>query len=232
MAVLDSRPAARTTTARRGPAARGFGARHGDLAVILGLRIDRPIPVPLVAVRPGRVPALGSGDTLVLAEGALLRRTSIGPRTAGELLGPGDVLSAGAGEPAPFAVELRALTRVSLAVVDPRRAVFADPRLGTAFLAALDRAQQERSVQHVLTQSTRLEERMALAVPPIVDRWGVVTQDGIVLPAFLSHTVWAALLGVRRPSFTTAAARLADDGVLCRLEDGRWRLGVSPDELG
>ena len=59
-------------------------------------------------------------------------------------------------------------------------------------------------------------------LPPLADRWGVMSAAGVLLPAFLTHSVLAAMLGVRRPSFTTAAHRLAETGAVQRQDDGRW----------
>jgi hypothetical protein len=51
-----------------------------------------------------------------------------------------------------------------------------------------------------------------------------VTTEGIALPAFLTHSVLAPIVGARRPSVTTALKRLTESGAVRRDADSRWIL--------
>jgi hypothetical protein len=76
--------------------------------------------------------------------------------------------------------------------------------------------------QLVLAQWSSADDRLVATFRILADRWGVVTPDGIALPAFLTHSVLAPLVGARRPSVTTALKRLTASGAVRRGADGRW----------
>jgi hypothetical protein len=85
-------------------------------------------------------------------------------------------------------------------------------------------------LQLAIGQLSTIEERLEVLIPRLADRWGVVTAHGVVLPAFFSHTLLSALVGVRRPSLTTALASLTDPSLLRRLPDRRWLVAGSARE--
>jgi CRP-like cAMP-binding protein len=210
-------------------------ARPVDVAEVLGIEIAGP-PARVLAMPHGRwsPPPLGAGGTgrppLLIVEGALLHCVTLRGREGADLLGPGDLVpeDTAAG---PFSARHRVLLSGRVAVLDDRvmAAVAADPRLAVALADTALRRAGALAAQVVLAQLVAIDDRLRVLLPSLAERWGRVTADGIVLPAFLSHTVLSALVGARRPSLTAAVARLVDDGTVRRLPDRRWLL---PGGLG
>lgn len=197
----------------------------------LGLAFSLREPVGITA-RPVTLGPGPSGDgklsrlehPALLLDGVILRMVGLRQRTSAALHGSGDILPAGAGEPEPFAAGARILRPTRLIVLDPRTMMAATsvPALVQRITETIERQSTTLALQAILVQLTSIEERLELVLPELADRWGTVTSDGVVLPSFLSHTVLAALVGVRRPSLTTALAELSDPGLLRRLADRRW----------
>jgi len=125
-----------------------------------------------------------------------------------------------------FETRFRALTPCRFAVLDDRvRAVAAtQPELASALVAGAVRRAGTLAGQVVLAQLVAIDDRLRILFPSLAERWGRVTAEGVVLPAFLSHTVLSALVGARRPSLTAAVGRLVHEGVVRRLPDRRWLL--------
>ncbi len=198
-----------------------------DVAPLLGVR--RPVPVPVELVdRGGQVEP--AGGTCLVVRGAVLSRFLVGSRAAAQLLGPGDLLIADHDTAAgPIRCESRALVLSLVTAVDAGALVCQHPAAVSAMVGACTGALQALAEQHVVSQLVDLETRVASLLPRLAERWGVVSPHGILLPAFFTHAVLADLLGVRRPSFTTAAARLSAEGLLRRRRDGRWCLGSGLD---
>lgn len=162
----------------------------------------------------------------ILLGGVLLRSVMLGRRESAALHGVGDLLAPAASEAEPFSVAVRALAPCRLAVLDQ----------GTLAQAATDPAVLERlmergarqsdmlRLQSVLVQLASIEDRLEILLPQLSDRWGTVNGDGVMLPAFFTHSVLAALIGARRPSLTTAMGEMVRTGRLRRLDDRRWLL--------
>lgn len=190
----------------------------GPAARVVAVRAGRWDPWRDSRVRAGSLP-------LVLVDGALLRTVSLRGREGADLLGPGDLVRVDADE-GVFEARFRALTGCRFALLDDRvrAAAAADPALAAALVrAAVDRA-GVLSGQVVLAQIVAIDDRLRILFPSLAERWGRMTGDGIVLPAFFSHTVLSALVGARRPSLTAAVARLVDEDLVRRLPDRRWLL--------
>ena len=168
------------------------------------------------------------GIGFLVLDGALIRCVSAAHRTSGELLGPGDLLrpDSDVTDELPFGSYWRAISDVRVALLDARfarNAAFVPEALGALVASALRRT-DALSRQLVIVQSQAVENRILVTLDYLADRWGVVTGEGVVLPAFLSHGTLALLLGALRPSVTSAMVRLAAAGVVLRREDGRWLL--------
>jgi CRP-like cAMP-binding protein len=206
-----------------------------ELGAVLGLDGDTRAAIPGMAVPrgiPGTSRLAACGHSMVVADGVLMRTVTLGRRTSAALHGPGDIVPGGQREPTPFHDRLRALTPARLAVLDDQAmaTVAAQPELAAALTARMSRHNDELVLQTLLTQLVSIEERLGVLLPHLAERWGAVGPEGVLLPAFLSHTVLAALVGVRRPSLTTAIASLADRGLFMRLPDRRWL--VAPELAG
>ena len=62
----------------------------------------------------------------------------------------------------------------------------------------------------------------------LAERWGRVSRNGVILPLRFSHEFLAKLVGVRRPSVTSAISRLRHEGIVERRPDGSWLLHGPP----
>jgi CRP-like cAMP-binding protein len=190
-----------------------------------------------ILVRKGRWEARADerlvehGIGFLVLDGALVRCVKAAHRTSGELLGPGDLVRPDydTGEDS-FVTYWRAISDVRLAVLDARfaRAAALVPETLPALISSVTRRTGAVSRQLVIVQSQAVEQRILVTLRYLAERWGVMTRDGLVLPAFLSHGTLSLLLGARRPSVTSAMVRLSARGMVERREDGRW---VLPPEL-
>ena len=202
-----------------------------DLATALGLREPTGIFAAVRTVPVGLAGASAlcalSGPVLI-ARGVVMRTVTIGRREATLLHGPGDILAPVDAEPSPFRARSRALAEASVAVLsqDVMRQAAKVPEVAARIAAGVHAQADELSVQALLTQLPSVTARLEVLLPRLAERHGTVCADGVLLPAFLSHTVLAALVGVRRPSFTTALGELTRATTLLRLDDGRWMVGA------
>ena len=99
----------------------------------------------------------------------------------------------------------------------------------------LDRyaAQSARTSVHLaICHTVGLDKRLETMLWYLAGRWGRVSSDGVILPLRLSHEFLAKLVGVRRPSITSAVTRLRQEGNIERRPDGSWLLhGGAPTEV-
>jgi CRP-like cAMP-binding protein len=213
--LIDTLPGERLDVVRRGLRARTLRIRRGRWAA--------DVDADLVE----------DGIGFLIAEGAVMRCVSAAHRTAGELLGPGDLLrpAQDPGEP-PFASYWRAVVDTRVAVLDARfaRAASAVPEVTGALVASVTRRAGTVGRQLVIVQSQSVEVRIVATLRHLAERWGIMTGEGIVLPEFLSHSTLALLLGARRPSVTSAMVRLAARGAVRRRADGRWLLPAGAED--
>lgn len=206
-----------------------LGSADVDLAIALGLHAASGVRTRRVIVGSGAASGerlAAFGDPVVVVAGVVMRTVRLGRRESALLHGPGDVMAPGNCEPKPFRVFSRALEPAAVAVLDQDTLTAAAevPVLARHLTDVVTREADAIGLQSVLTQLGTVPDRLRMLLPQLCDRWGSVTAEGVVLPAFLSHTVLAALIGVRRPSFTTALSELTDTGELRRLDDRRWLL--------
>ncbi|MEA2126854.1 MAG: family transcriptional regulator, cyclic receptor protein [Solirubrobacteraceae bacterium] len=198
-----------------------------DLAPDRGDHARRAVHTPTLGVRRGAWDAADDARAhgshgFVIVSGAVLRRVVAGHREGAELLGPGDLI-----QPATESeddVTWRAVTDVVLGALTPRVLAQAGavPELLSALLISAVARTNAVARQLVLAQWSSADDRLLATFRILADRWGVVTPDGIALPAFLTHSVLAPLVGARRPSVTTALKRLTASGAVRRGADGRW----------
>jgi CRP/FNR family transcriptional regulator, cyclic AMP receptor protein len=204
-----------------------------DVGEVLGLSTPGPaartMTVRTGAWNPARDERVLNGELpLLMVDGAMQRTVCLRTREGSDLLGPGDLLHLDLDD-GVFDTRFRALTPCRFAILDDRvRAVAAaQPELSSALIEAAIRRAGMLAAQVVLAQIVAIDDRLRILFPSLAERWGRVTADGVVLPAFLSHTVLSALVGARRPSLTAAVGRLVDEGTVRRLPDRRWLL--APD---
>ena len=70
------------------------------------------------------------------------------------------------------------------------------------------------TVQLVICQLPRVEDRVLAVLWLLAESWGHVTPAGVRLPLALTHETLGALIGARRPTVTLALRKLTDDGTL------------------
>ena len=175
---------------------------------------------------------------LLVLEGLVLRRVTLGERKGAELLGAGDLLQPWVRQMPYDTLDAEpgweVLEPARLAILDRRFAARVSPwpEIAAALVArVMDRARM-LAFQHVASHIPGLEGRLLALMWAFADRWGRVTPEGVVIPLPLTHATLAELVGASRPSVSTTVARLAREGVLTRTPGG-WLLDRSaPNDRG
>ena len=174
----------------------------------------------------------GAFDFLV-ADGIVLKQTTLAGRAALELLGPGDVLA-----PQLTAVrqlESRAVSRylahgpVSLAAIDDhfRLAARRWPALADFLHDRLGRQTHRASMHLAMLHLPRVEDRIIALFADLAERFGHMTAEGAVIDLPLGHELIGGLVASRRPTVTLALNRLASDGLIERTGVNRWQVARS-----
>jgi CRP/FNR family cyclic AMP-dependent transcriptional regulator len=176
------------------------------------------------------------GFGLLVLDGMLARRVTLGRFDCTELLGQGDLL-----RPWTFASANAASveSKVTWNVVEPVRLATLDRRFALAVApwpeisaALMDRIVQRArwlAFQLAVCHVVRVDTRLLLMFWHFADRWGRMTKEGARVNLPVTHSVLASVVGARRPSVTTALGRLQEEGLIERLPDGAWLLhGSAP----
>jgi CRP/FNR family transcriptional regulator, cyclic AMP receptor protein len=184
----------------------------------------------------GDVFTLRHGFGLLMLDGVIVRR--IGPRRRGgaELLGPGDLMrpwdaDADAGTLTSLPTTWRVIEPARLAVLDQRFAarVAAYPEIAARLMQrGLERARAVL-VQMAIAHHARIDDRLALALWHLADRWGRVTPNGVAISLRLTHELLADLVAAQRPSVTLSLQHLERDGRIARRDSSIFLLGDPPD---
>lgn len=210
-----------------------------DLSVALGpddLRVarcavrtlHRLIPEgPWAGVRAETPEAL----VAVVLDGFLLRCSTVSGRTAGEVLGPGDVIvpcASAAEDLRTTLVSWSALSACGLAILDATamRRAGRWPEIVTELLRRAGARASRLAREDAIRRTPRIEERLLALLAELAGRWGRVTPGGIVLDVPLTHEVLSQLAGAQRPTVTTALKALRRRGILSRRPDRRWVLAA------
>lgn len=169
----------------------------------------------------------------LILEGFVSHRTTVGNQESMELLGPGDVLR-------PW-VELEQLSvpsqpywhvesRAQLAVLDAgfSERVTAWPHIASALMDRLAARTRALGVNLAISAANRADTRLLYALWYCADRWGRVTHDGVVVELPLTHELFGHLVGVERPSVTTAVGQLERQGKVRRPGRHMWLLLGGP----
>jgi hypothetical protein len=168
-----------------------------------------------------RAPAPEAGAIgLLVLDGVLGLRTAIEGRTTLELVGRGDLLQ-------PWVqldpvvtivpdVDWRIFEPARVCLLDRRFAQAAAewPELTAALMHRLVVRTRRLCYQLAVNTSPRAEDRIVFALWALADRWGRVTDDGVVLRLNLNHEQIAELVSAQRPSVSSALSRLREDGRL------------------
>jgi CRP/FNR family cyclic AMP-dependent transcriptional regulator len=173
------------------------------------------------------------GHGLLVLDGLLVRRLGFGDRWAAELLGPGDLLRPlehdGDEATLPFEATWGVLIDLRLAVLDRRwsyrMAPF--PDVGIRLTARAMLRARRLANTFAIAQQSRLDARLHLLLWELADRYGRMHPDGVHLDLPLTHELLSHIAAARRPSVTSALARLADSGLAERSDTG-WLLRGDP----
>src|SRR4051794_4312343 len=175
------------------------------------------------------------GYGLLVLDGMLARRVTLGRFDCTELLGQGDLLrpwtfTSAATASIPSNVTWNVVEPVRLAVLDRRfgLAVAPWPELSAALMDRMVQRARWLAFQLAVCHVVRVDTRLLLMMWHFADRWGRMTSDGARVRLPVTHTVLASVVGARRPSVTTSLGRLQDEGLIERLGDGEWLLHGEP----
>lgn len=197
-------------------------------------RARSAVTVPLLMLPEGRFdPASAMAGGVrpfagLILSGLVAREITVGGQATLRLLGPGDIVHA-----APLEAGLLQPEQSFTATVPTRLAVLDDhflqavrhwPRLLTALVERAGEQLASALIQLSISQQPRVEDRLVALFKLLGERWGVVAENGLIVPLVLTHEALGRLVGARRPTVTLAVKSLAASGRLVRREDGAWLL--------
>jgi len=204
-----------------------LGAAHVQLQVEVHRLAAGPLSATMAEASPEHV-------GLLLLEGVVSREVVVSDTVSTELLGPGDVVRPWTmhGDNQMLQLEIRwnALTESRVAVLDRRFAgrLTQWPEVNSVLIDRLNERAQRLAVTQAISQLNRVDRRILALFWHLADRWGRVTPDGVLVPLTLSHRMLGQLVGARRPTVSTAVAKLAERGDLCRRDNGTWIVKGEP----
>lgn len=174
---------------------------------------------------------------LYVLDGLMLRRVTVGRRSACELFGPGDVArpwdADGEYDPLPISLDWLVVRPTRLAVLDTAFAlrVARWPQITAHLLGRIAQRARNLALAQAVTHLPRTHPRLLMLFWILADRWGTVSGEGVRVNLPLTHETLAMLVGSRRPTVTIALQRLARAGLLIRESNNRWLLTTRAIEL-
>lgn len=166
-------------------------------------------------------------------DGLVMSSLRVGEQTGIHLLGPGDLLVHRSELWPEWLADLdfRTAAPVSIGLLgnDLLAAVYRWPRVLQGLYGSIGDQLQRLTVQLVICQLSRVEDRLMAMLWLLADSWGHVTSGGVRLPLALTHETLGALVGARRPTVTLALRKLTDEGALVPQDHG-WLLVAPPPE--
>ncbi len=198
--------------------------------------------LPVVRVHPGLCDVAACAKAAeaqgllgaVVIDGLLIGEMWLAGHAAAQIYGPGEVLRLDHEAHGSLATEHTLHTPVltSLALLDHRflAAMRRWPRLAADFFTQAMR-QVDRAREHqVISQLTRVEDRLLALFWDLANRWGRVGVDGVSIALPLTHETIGRMVGARRPTVTLGLRALARQGLL-RREDRAWLLATESLQL-
>jgi CRP/FNR family transcriptional regulator, cyclic AMP receptor protein len=211
------------------------GLSGGALDLARELVVAPVQPLDKGAWRPSRPSRPGRHLGFLLIEGVLFRRIQVAGREGAELLGPGDLLrpwqpprSWEAGMPASWTV----VEAGALAVLDERvtGAIGRWPELVAAVVGRAVERPRALAVTLGIGQMPGAELRVLALLWHLAERFGHRDGDGWVVPIQLTHQMLGGLVRTQRPTVSSALAKLAQEGLIARRDDGWWAVRGDPPE--
>jgi CRP/FNR family cyclic AMP-dependent transcriptional regulator len=204
--------------------------------------VRRTLLLPVVRVAPGycdvkACAAAGEAQGVfgvVVIDGLLIGEMWLAGQAAAQIYGPGDVLRLDDEVHGSLATARALHTPVvtSLALLDRRflAAMGRWPRLAADFFTQSMR-QIERAREHqVISQLTRVEDRLLALFWGLANRWGRVGREGVSIAVPLTHEIIGRMVGARRPTVTLGLRTLARQRLLWR-EGQTWLLATDSLQL-
>jgi CRP-like cAMP-binding protein len=188
------------------------------------------------AWKPEPLPqSLRAGLGLLVLDGAVVRRIGYRRRGGAELLGPGDIVrpwdsDGESGSLTALPTSWKVIEPLRLAVLDQRFAarIAPYPEISARIVArATDRA-KAILVQMAIAHHARIDDRLALVLWHVAERWGRVTPGGVALTLRMTHELLADLVAAQRPSVTLSLQHLERDGRIERRDGAIYLLGDPP----
>lgn len=184
-------------------------------------------------VGPGNFDGAGALGVMLI-QGVLARKVTVGERTCAELLGPGDVtqpwLQAGPDASICTEVNWQIVQDLQVAILDHAFAVRVArwPEISAAIARRLTLRVHWLAFHLSVCHVRRVDDRLLLVMWHFADRWGKVTPEGVEIPLPLTHQLLALVVGAHRPSVSLALGNLTDAGRIERRSRSRWLLHGSP----
>jgi hypothetical protein len=185
---------------------------------------------------PDGNPTVGPLDYgLLILDGLVLCRCTVGKRVSAELLGVGDILNPVQSAAAPHAsVE----SELSWHVLEPARVALIDADLmaRVAMFRGIAAKLHARSLWRVrsfafrlaIAQLPQLTTRVQLLLWHLADRWGYRRADDVVIPFRISQRVIAECVSAQRTSVGHALKVLADQNLVQTTAEAPWTLHGAP----
>ncbi|MEA2147247.1 MAG: family transcriptional regulator, cyclic receptor protein [Solirubrobacteraceae bacterium] len=171
-----------------------------------------------------------SGLGLFVLEGLLVRSVTVGRRSAGELLGTGDLIGPAANDRGydglSVSVDWRAVCATSVAVLDSGFAlrIAPWPTVAAQLIARATHRTSRLALIQAAARNPRVAPRLLVMFWLFAQRWGTVGPDGIHVTLPLTHKTIANLAGAARPTVTSTLQQLARADLLRRESPSRWLL--------
>ena len=176
------------------------------------------------------------GYGLLLLSGVLCRRVAQAERCAAELIGPGDLIRpwdiVAEWSTVPVESTWTALLPTQMAVLDKGfgRRIAPYPAIAEQLVHRALLRSRYLAVLSAIASRRQLEMRLHMLFWHLADRFGRMSGEWVEIPVPMTHGLLAELVAARRPSVSTALAKLQSRGVLAQRPAG-WRLsGTVPPE--
>ena len=174
------------------------------------------------------------GLGLLVLDGLLAREILLSDNVSVELLGAGDLIQASApddpGRLLRSAIRWTVVEPARLAILDSRFAAELTeyPEVTSMLFSRLVERSHRLGVALAVAQLNGVDRRALALFWHLAERWGQITAAGDELPLRLPHRIIAQMVGVRRPTISSALTTLAADGKVSRRPDGGWILHGEP----
>ena len=208
------------------------GVGEHELPLVRRRAVARAIELDRRGWGPLEIPGAGDAGSLglLVLDGLMIRRITIGKRPACELFGPGDVIPTrdalpGCG-PLAISVDWLALEKVRLANLDAAfaRRIASWPSITSQLLDRVAERARHLSLAHAASRQPHIGARLMITFWLLAERWGRVGLDGVRVTLPVTHELLAVIVGSRRPTVSLALQRLSAAELLIRESSDRWLL--------